>query len=97
MAEENWPPNRWRVFRAFHKLGQIKYDEYGANEDTLITTEQPWKFEAKLLAKKLTEKAAQYLRRNEASWRFACEPLVFSCFSAEVARWVFCICYGSID
>jgi hypothetical protein len=73
------------VFEAIWRLGQIKYVEYEAVEESPSSILPEWKHEAKRLAKHLTEKAEQCVRRNEASWRFACEPLVFTRFSAEVA------------
>jgi hypothetical protein len=81
----NWPQGHKNVFEAIRKLGQVKYSEYVADEGPETSSAHPWKLRAKILAKKLTEKAEQCLRRNEASWRFACEPLVFTRFSAEVA------------
>jgi hypothetical protein len=33
----------------------------------------------------LTERAQRCKHRNESSWRFACEPLIFARLSAEVA------------
>lgn len=83
-CQENWPSNQKCVFEAIQTLGRIKYDAYAVNEDGGGISE-PWKHQAKRLAKRLTEKAEQCVRRNEASWRFACEPLVFTRFGAEVA------------
>lgn len=83
-CQENWPPNQKTVFEAVQTLGRIKYDAYAVTDGGGGIIE-PWKHQAKRLAKRLTEKAEQCVRRNEASWRFACEPLVFSRFGAEVA------------
>ena len=83
-GQGNWPPSQKGIFEAVQTLGQIKYDGYAAAEDGRGISE-PWKCQAKRLAKRLTEKAEQCVRRNEASWRFACEPLVFTRFGAEVA------------
>lgn len=80
-----WPRNHRSVFEAIQKLGQIKYAEYGSGGGPETSAREEWKHRSKVLAKKLTEKAEQCLRRDEASWRFACEPLVFTQFSAEVA------------
>lgn len=82
--QENWPASQKCVFEAVQTLGRIKYDDYAVDEDSGGISE-PWKHQAKRLAKTLTEKAEQCVRRNEASWRFACEPLVFTRLSAEVA------------
>ena len=83
-SQGTWSPSQRHIFEAVQKLGQIKYDDYAANEDDGGKSE-PWKYQAKQLAKRLTEKAVDCVRRNEASWRYACEPLVFTRFGAEVA------------
>ena len=80
----NWPQTLKDVFETVQKLGKTEYDRYATDEDRM----EPWKSDAKRQAKMLTEKAEQCVRRNEASWRFACEPLVFSRFSAVIA-WYF--------
>jgi hypothetical protein len=86
--EAHSPANHRDVFKQIQKLGTYKYDGYAEGDDDLGLAERPWRYPTKQLAKKLTEKAEQCVRRNEASWRFgrfACEPLVFAHFSAEVA------------
>jgi hypothetical protein len=85
VPEAHWPPNHRDVFKQIQKLGTYKYDGYTVGDDDLGLAERPWRYPTKQLAKKLIEKAEQCVRRNEASWRFACEPLVFARFSVEVA------------
>ena len=77
-----WPQNHRAAFEAIRELSQ--HADYG-NDDGQDTSGQQWKHKTKILAKRLVENAEQCVRRNEASWRFACEPLVFRQFSAEVA------------
>jgi hypothetical protein len=84
VTKNDWPPNHRSVFSSIQKLGQITYDDYGESEDS-STTAVPWKVKAKELAGKLADKAEDCLRRNEASWRFSCEPLIFARFNSEVA------------
>jgi hypothetical protein len=73
-----------RIFNNIRKLGTTKYDDY-AVESTQQSEMAPWKLEAKELALQLTEAAQRCRRRNEASWRHACEPLVFARVNSDVA------------
>ncbi|KAI0553686.1 hypothetical protein F4679DRAFT_530152 [Xylaria curta] len=86
LASNDWPANHRIVFESIDKLKQFKYSTYATPQDCrddLDTT--PWKGEAKIRARKLTDKVKDCLSRNEATWRFACEPLVFSRLNSEVA------------
>lgn len=82
--EAEWPKNHREVFEAIQELGQIEYERYAVKENNDAPTD-PWKLQAKRLATQLVGNAEDCIRRNEASWRFACEPLVFKRLSAEVA------------
>ena len=66
------------------KAGNLKYEDYTADPENDNQAE-PWKLKAKELAVQLTERAGRCVRRNEASWRFACEPLIFARLNADVA------------
>jgi hypothetical protein len=79
-----WPHNHQRRFAAIQSLGNVKYSEYPAGTESETVTE-PWKQRAKELAVQLTERAGRCVRRNEASWRYACEPLIFARLNADVA------------
>ncbi|KIX02682.1 uncharacterized protein Z518_08624 [Rhinocladiella mackenziei CBS 650.93] len=78
-----WPPTHRHNFAAIRSLGDLKYDEYsvGAHPDLV---NEPWKNRVKELAAELTERASRCCRRNEASWRFACEPVIFARMNADV-------------
>ncbi|KAK6542678.1 hypothetical protein TWF694_006622 [Orbilia ellipsospora] len=86
LPSNEWPDSHRNVFEAIEKLKEYKYstylipEEFGSNLDP-----SPWKIEAKNQAKRLTEKARDCTSRNEATWRYACEPLVFSRLTSEVA------------
>ena len=84
LASENWPQPHRDVFRSLKQLSNIKYDEYAVQQD-LDRSSAFWKQEAKSQARKLIERAKDCVCRNEATWRFACEPLVFSRLTAEIA------------
>ncbi|KAI1174434.1 hypothetical protein F4777DRAFT_384632 [Nemania sp. FL0916] len=79
----DWPANHRTVFESIDKLKQFKYSTYLTPQDDLEAT--PWKGEAKIQARKLAERVQDCLSRNEATWRLACEPLVFSRLTSEVA------------
>jgi hypothetical protein len=88
-SEVDWPANHRSVFVDIQKIGRITYCDYAAEKQDPTDPHEPWKYHSKKLALHLSEKAKLCVRRNEASWRFACEPLVFARFNAEVAWSVF--------
>lgn len=83
-AQDRWPVFHQDSVKAVTELGQVRFDDYAANA-AAVEDQQPWKTRAKELAKLLVEKAERCTERNESTWRFACEPLVFSRMSGEVA------------
>jgi hypothetical protein len=83
LVSAEWPQNHRQSFATIERLGNMKYNEYSTELNKEIGNE-PWKIQAKDLATRLTEQAARCHRRNEASWRFACEPLIFARLNAEV-------------
>jgi len=85
---DQWPDEHREVFEAIEKLKDFKYGTYavgrlGNSDEAIAAT--PWKAEAKRQARLLVNKAKDLVSRNEATWRLACEPLVFSRLAAEVA------------
>lgn len=84
LTERDWPESHREVFQSINQLSIVKYDEYAAQtiSDAAIP---PWKQEAKHQTRKLVERAKDCVGRNEATWRLACEPLVFGRFTAEIA------------
>ncbi|KAL6888039.1 hypothetical protein GGI43DRAFT_425928 [Trichoderma evansii] len=84
LPRDSWPQSQHDIFRSIKQLANIKYDEYDVQQDPDRST-APWKQEAKSQARRLIEKAKDCVCRNEATWRFACEPLVFSRLTAEIA------------
>lgn len=86
IPESQWPEPHKATLKQAKELGSRTFDTYAI--DPKANASEPWKLEAKSQAKLLVEKATRCRRRNEASWRFACEPLVFARFSAEVAWYV---------
>jgi hypothetical protein len=78
------PPEPQRIFDKVLELAKITYDEYAIGPEELHA-EQPWKLESKNLASRVVSEADRCRRRNEATWRYACEPLVFTRGSTDVA------------
>ncbi|KAH6842680.1 hypothetical protein B0I37DRAFT_382547 [Chaetomium sp. MPI-CAGE-AT-0009] len=83
LPQAQWPGNHRDVFESIEKLKGFKYSTYAT--DTASQDDIPWKAEAKRQARKLVEKSKDLVARNEATWRLACEPLVFSRLASEVA------------
>ncbi len=83
LPQRRWPDNHREVFEAIEKVKSFKYSTYATA--TTDHDDTPWKAEAKRQARKLAEKSRDLVARNEATWRLACEPLVFSRLASEVA------------
>ena len=81
-----WPSSHRSVFEAIEKLNGFTYDTYRVcptGNNTRVTA--LWKVDTIRRVRKLVEKAKDLVARNEATWRLACEPLVFSRLSSELA------------
>src|SRR5690348_12082175 len=72
VPSHQWPKGHRATFSAIHELGKTQFDTYAA--DPTLVESAPWKAEVKEQAKQLTDRAKRCVRRNEATWRFACEP-----------------------
>ncbi|CAI6071074.1 unnamed protein product [Clonostachys chloroleuca] len=83
LTSEQWPEGHRSVLEAIETAKSYRYSTYQASQDE--TTTKPWKIDAKRQAKKLVAKSKDCVSRNEATWRLACESLVFSRLAAEVA------------
>jgi hypothetical protein len=83
LRPNKWPTAHLGVFRAVARTDEYMYSDCDtAHSDR---AQMPWKRQPKVHARKLVGKAQQCVMRNESPWRFACEPLVFSRLSSEVA------------
>jgi hypothetical protein len=82
VASNQWPQGHRTTFAAIQELGKTQFDTYAA--DPTLMESAPWKAEVKEQAKQLTSRAKRCVRRNESTWRFACEPYVLARLSAEV-------------
>lgn len=83
LPPDQWPESYKTVLQDVAKLGETKAASYAT--DSRTNDNEPWKLEVKQLAFNLMERAKRSTQRNESSWRFACEPLIFARLSSEVA------------
>jgi hypothetical protein len=84
VSPAEWSENHREEFLAIQSLGVTKYEDYAAYAKQNITS-QPWKSRVLFLAKNVTERVARNECRNEATWRFSIEPLIFARLSADIA------------
>ncbi|CAM1508637.1 Fc.00g054850.m01.CDS01 [Cosmosporella sp. VM-42] len=83
LSQEEWPDCHQGLRNDTRKLAETRFTSYASSLQT--TEDEPWKLEVKSVAKKLVGRAVRCKQRNESSWRAACEHVVFSRLSAEVA------------
>lgn len=79
----DWPEHLQEVVSAVKILGRKEFTVYADGNN--LSKERPWAAATKRTARKLAMKATRQERRNEDTWRFACEPIIFSRFDTEVA------------
>lgn len=83
VPRSKWPSSHEKTLEAIRDLGQRKFDTYAV--DNATDDIEPWKLHIKSQAELLTAKALRQQHRNESSWRYACEHIVFARLEAEVA------------
>lgn len=82
LPQSKWPNCHKKTLEGITELGERKFDLFATEPN--VTSDEPWKVQAKSQAALLVEKARRSRQRNESSWRFACEPLIFARLEAEV-------------
>ena len=82
-----WPDRHKRTLQQVCELGNRKYDTYTDSPEQ--GDYEPWRAERKSMATVLTQIAARFHRRNESSWRHACEPIILGRLSAEVCWYAY--------
>ncbi|KAJ3538816.1 hypothetical protein NM208_g5741 [Fusarium decemcellulare] len=80
---DEWPRSLRKIHGHVTDIGSKQFDSYATGSHA--PCDEPWKLEVKSVAKNLVERACRCTQRNETSWRAACEHVVFSQLSAEVA------------
>jgi hypothetical protein len=93
LEPSQWPSCQRNTFVNAKLLGSKKFDTYATAPD--IAESEPWKVEVKSLALLLVEKAGRHRRRNESTWRYACEPIILGRLESEVCWYVFLTTYGA--
>ncbi len=86
IPRSEWPISHRETLEAISDLGQRKFESYAV--DSVTDDIEPWKLHVKSQALLLKEKAGRQRHRNESSWRYACEHIVFARLEAEVAWYV---------
>jgi hypothetical protein len=86
LSPSQWPQCHRRVLENAQILGAKSYDEYATASG--LSESEPWKVKVKSLAHLLVEKAGRLKKRNESTWRHACEPIILGRLESEVCWWV---------
>ncbi len=84
LPSSEWPSCHRKTIEEIRDLGQRKFESYVPEIDDVDDTE-PWKLRVKYQAELLAQKVQRQRYRNESSWRYACEHIVFARMEAEVA------------
>ncbi|KAL2697731.1 hypothetical protein AAEP93_011635 [Penicillium crustosum] len=82
LPSHEWPDVHRPIFNAVDELGKRQFDTYAACPTAI--EDAPWTAEIKKHADELSERAKRCARRNESTWRFACEPYVLARLTSEV-------------
>jgi hypothetical protein len=82
VPRHEWPESHRSTFNAVEELGRKQFDTYAVDLTTVETA--PWSADVKKQAEDLTERAKRCVRRNESTWRFACEPYALARLTSEV-------------
>ncbi|KAJ5738051.1 hypothetical protein N7493_001206 [Penicillium malachiteum] len=80
---DEWPNSHRSTFSAVQRLGKTEFDTYAARAKTI--EDAPWAADIKNNAEELSQRAKLCVRRNESTWRFACEPYALARLTSEVA------------
>lgn len=80
LAPSDYPPAHSNTIQEVTRLGETKFDAFATEEDEAA----PWRLDLKVRALNLVEVAKRCRRRNESTWRFACEPYVLARLRSEV-------------
>lgn len=82
VLSHEWPDSHRPTFIAVDELGKRQFDTYAAC--AIAIKDAPWTAEIKIHAEELSERARRCVRRNESTWRFACEPYALARLTSEV-------------
>ncbi|KAL2871431.1 uncharacterized protein BJX67DRAFT_342232 [Aspergillus lucknowensis] len=82
VPSHEWPGGHLLTFTAVHELGKKQFDTYATR--AMAIEDAPWTADIKNHARELSERAKRCVRRNESTWRFACEPYALARLTSEV-------------
>jgi hypothetical protein len=77
-----WPIHHRKFLESAKLLGSKTYNAYATGPNA--PESEPWKVEVKSLALLLVQKAGRHRKRNESTWRHACEPIILGRLESEV-------------
>ncbi|KAH7000644.1 hypothetical protein EDB80DRAFT_114877 [Ilyonectria destructans] len=80
LPQSDYPPSHANTLREVKQLGETKFDSFATDENDAA----PWRLDLKVRALNLAEVAKSCRRRNESTWRFACEHHVLARLRSEV-------------
>ena len=85
-SSSEWPEPHVGLFTNVAKLGDTHYNVFAKSKES-PSLDEPWEAQIINRANRLVEIAEKCRRerRNEAGWRSALEPEIFSRFAVEVA------------
>ena len=85
-SPSEWPIAHAGLFSNIRTLGDTQYTTFGKRKESRLP-EEPWGAQVIYRADRVVEIAekCQRERRNEAGWRLALEPEIFSRFTVEFA------------
>ena len=85
-SPREWPPAHYGSFTNIKTLGSSQYTGHAESKESR-SKDEPWVARNLEQADRVVEIAepCQRERRNEAGWRFALEPEIFSRFKFEAA------------
>jgi hypothetical protein len=77
-----WPIYHQKVFHNAKLLGGKTFNAYATAPDA--SENEPWKLKVKSVALLLVKTAGRHRKRNESTWRHACEPIILERLESEV-------------
>ncbi|KAI8653222.1 hypothetical protein NCS55_01306900 [Fusarium keratoplasticum] len=80
LAQSDYPPAHANTIQEVKRLGETQFDTFATDENEAA----PWRLDLKVRVLNLVEVAKRCRRRNESTWRFACEPYVLARLRSEV-------------
>jgi hypothetical protein len=84
LPQADYPPAHANTLQEVKQLGETRFDSFATDENDAA----PWRLDLKARVLNLVEVAKRCRRRNESTWRFACEHHVLARLRSEVVWYV---------